>query len=281
MIFMKTTIYILLFSLALGNFACKKNETEPSPTPAPVNEPVDTKVKIAETYLSGCAAKAIIYADKSFEVGYNKIYVSLLDSISGSKLSNGHFHLDAVMDMGTMQHACPVENYEDTTALNGYFQGAAIFSMAGTSSQWALHLSFHNHQNGKEGEAEVGVEVKSVSPSKLINTTLTLDSNKVLYITLIQPVSPKVGINDFEILVNEKKNSMDYPFCSRYTVEIEPNMPSMGHGSPNNVNPVHNNNGHYKGKVNFTMTGLWQVKIKLYKDAVLVSNDKYFQMTLE
>jgi hypothetical protein len=40
-------------------------------------------------------------------------------------------------------------------------------------------------------------------------------------------------------------------------------MPTMNHGSPNNVNPVHKGNGHYKGKVNFTMTGLWRLHFTL------------------
>jgi hypothetical protein len=43
-------------------------------------------------------------------------------------------------------------------------------------------------------------------------------------------------------------------------------MPSMGHGSPNNINPLHIKNGHYKGKVNFTMTGDWRINLVLNKD---------------
>jgi hypothetical protein len=42
-------------------------------------------------------------------------------------------------------------------------------------------------------------------------------------------------------------------------IEMIPDMPSMGHGSPNNENPVHTAIGHYKGKINFTMTGEWRI----------------------
>ncbi len=42
-------------------------------------------------------------------------------------------------------------------------------------------------------------------------------------------------------------------------------MPSMGHGSPNNVNPVHRELGHYHGSVNFTMTGDWLVELDFVK----------------
>jgi hypothetical protein len=56
-------------------------------------------------------------------------------------------------------------------------------------------------------------------------------------------------------------------------------MPSMGHGSPNNVNPVHTSNGHYLGKVNFTMSGFWRVHLTIKKNGVLLSNDQYFDIT--
>lgn len=54
-------------------------------------------------------------------------------------------------------------------------------------------------------------------------------------------------------------------------------MPSMGHGSPNNVNPVHIEKGHYRGKVNFTMTGEWQIKLKVFKNGVLLRDDLMFE----
>jgi hypothetical protein len=62
------------------------------------------------------------------------------------------------------------------------------------------------------------------------------------------------------------------------TVEITPEMPSMGHGSPNNVNPVHTGNGHYKGTVNFTMTGDWRIHLKLTRNGRLISDKAYFDI---
>jgi hypothetical protein len=45
-------------------------------------------------------------------------------------------------------------------------------------------------------------------------------------------------------------------------------------------NPIHSINGHYKGKVNFTMSGLWQIQLKLAKNGVLLSDQIYFETTL-
>jgi len=72
---------------------------------------------------------------------------------------------------------------------------------------------------------------------------------------------------------------MSWPADSTYTFVITPEMPSMGHGSPNNVNPVHVGNGHYKGKVNFTMTGEWKVNIAVQKNGNTISKNAFFTIT--
>lgn len=50
-------------------------------------------------------------------------------------------------------------------------------------------------------------------------------------------------------------------------MEMTPSMPAMDHGSPNNESPVWNDDsklqGLYEGKVNFSMTGDWQLDLKL------------------
>ncbi|MDT4842046.1 hypothetical protein FQZ97_759270 [compost metagenome] len=56
---------------------------------------------------------------------------------------------------------------------------------------------------------------------------------------------------------------MNFPAQDNLTIEMTPEMPSMGHGSPNNISPVSTGNGHYKGKVNYTMTGDWRLHLKV------------------
>jgi len=279
---MKIFYKALLFAaITLIAVSCKKNKQIEPEEVTEVTNPTTNLTKIGETYINGAKAKAVVYATKAFETGYNEIYVSLFDSIDGSPLNSGHFDISPIMNMGTMSHGCPVENTEDTLASNGYFKSAVIFSMPGTSSEWSLNLSFHNHKNGLVGSGKIGVDVASSSPVKFKSTVVALDSNKKVFISLVQPKNPQVGINNFEITLHQKSSSMSYPAINNYSVEIIPEMPSMGHGSPNNVNPVNVGNGHYVGKVNFTMTGLWRVKLNIYKNGVLISNDQYFEMTLQ
>ena len=262
-------------------FSCKKNNTTPDEETGPTVNPTANLIQIGETYIIGAKAKAVIYSTKPFETGYNDIYVALYDSLDGSRLSNGHFDIMPMMDMGMMQHSCPVENTEDTTTTNGYFKTAVVFSMPGTASEWSLNLNFHNHKNGLDGSGALGVNVISSSPARFKSTVLSLDSNSSVFISLVGLSNPQVGINDFEITLHRKANMMSFPAINNYSVEIVPEMPSMGHGSPNNVNPILTSNGHYVGKVNFTMTGLWRINLKLYKNGTLISSDQYFETTLQ
>jgi len=280
---MKSIFKILtIASVILFTYSCKKETQNPAQTVSETDtDTLSNLTKIGETYIIGAKAKAVIYAKNLFETGYNDIYVGLYDSTDGSKLTDGHLTIMPMMDMGTMVHSSPVENPTSAIATNGYYKAAVVFSMPGNATEWSLNLSFHNHKNNLEGEGSLGVAVVASSPAKFISTILPLDSNVSVLISLIKPSAPVVGLNDFEIVLHKKSTMMDFPAIDNYRVEIEPEMPSMGHGSPDNVNPVLTSNGHYLGKVNFTMSGLWKINLKLYKDTTLLSDNQSFEITLK
>ena len=52
----------------------------------------------------------------------------------------------------------------------------------------------------------------------------------------------------------------------------------MGHGSPNNVNPVLTENGHYMGTVNFTMTGAWRINMVFKQDGRIIGKNAWFDI---
>jgi hypothetical protein len=268
--------YLLAASLIL--FSCTKDNEET------VIDPLAGLTKLKEGYAIGASAKVEIWGKKNFFVGYNNLVVVLYDSLNlKEKITDAHIHFMPVMTMKmgmmTMQHACPVEN-PDETAVNNVFPGAVAFIMATeTDGTWKLGVSVHNHKYDKEGEAEFDITVDNPATSILsVFTSQSVDSSK-LVLSLVQPTAPKVGMNDIEFTIHKKADMMNFPADNSYTIEITPEMPSMGHGSPNNVNPVNTGNGHYKGKVNFTMTGEWKVNVLVKKDGNTVSKNAYFNIT--
>ena len=273
---MKSIIYNILFIFTLFIlFTSCKDEIETTHI-----NPTEGLTKLQSTYVPATATKMEIWGKKNFFMGYNKLTIILLDSASNDTIKDAHIHLMPVMTMGSvmmaMQHACPVEN-PDEEAVNGAFQGAVAFVMpTSTDGSWKLSVAVHNHQTDKEGTATLDVTVDNPATAVMsVFTATTADASK-LVLSLVEPSTPKVGMNDIEFTLHRKESMMSWPADSTYSIEITPEMPSMGHGSPNNVNPTHTANGHYKGKVNFTMTGEWKINVAVKKDGATVSNNTNF-----
>ncbi len=271
--------FIFILSISVLIISCENNNEEN------LVDPLNGLTKLKEGYASGASAKVEIWGKKNFFAGYNNLVVVLYDSLNlKEKITDAHIHFMPLMTMGTgamaMQHACPVEN-PDETAINDVFPGAVAFVMPTTADgTWKLGVAVHNHKYDKEGEANFDISVDNPATSVLsVFTALAPDNNK-LVLSILEPSKPKVGINDIEFTLHRKASMMDWPADDSYTIEITPEMPSMGHGSPNNVNPVSSGNGHYKGKVNFTMTGEWKINVLVKKGGNTISKDLYFNITL-
>ena len=267
-----------LLIIATVLFGCKKEKTVaevPSTIPA-----LDGLIKLKEGYALGASAKVEVWAKKNFFTGYNKLTVVLYDSVTATEiLQSAQISFVPRMAMTTGAHACPFEN-PAAQAVGDVFTGVVVFQMATvTDGAWQLSLQVHNNKNNKDGLATFDVTVTDPA-SALCKPFYTLmpDSTRIV-LTLVQPEAPIVGINDIEFTIHRKVGMMDFPADDSYSIEIDPQMPSMGHGSPNNVNPSNTGNGHYKGKVNFIMTGWWQVNVLLKKGTDTVSQNVFFDIT--
>jgi hypothetical protein len=251
--------------------SCKKDDAaEPDPTLG--------LTKLTEGYALGAAAKVQVYTKEStITSGYTKFYIALYDSTSGNRIENAHIQLTPMMDMGTMQHSAPYENPASEDAVEHLFPCSVVFVMSSMGGTWTVKIKVHNHLNNKEGYLTIPVTVNEPVKSRMKSFTASHDGNKY-FVSLIEPAHPKVGINDLEIAIYKKVSMMSWPADSSLAVTLYPEMPSMGHSSPNNVNPVHIGNGHYKGKVNFTMTGLWRLNFDYMSGAAVADSTQYFDV---
>lgn len=271
----KEYIYVFLISLLL--VSCGNDE------PAIVNQV--KYLKIGEVATSGSSFNVGLYAIDSFFVGYNKVYFKITDKSTGLAVNHATLVLHPLMDMMTSSHACPVENPGDSLTADGYFKGAVIFSMSGTNS-WSLTVDVT--ANGRSETVLFPIDkVKSTNPVKKIVVIDSLSTGAGTWaitkypVSLVEPSAWKVGNNPFEITVHTMTSMMSFPCCSDMTVEITPEMPSMGHGSPNNVNPVSMGNGHYLGTVNFTMSGAWRINMVFKKGDRVIGKNAYFDIDFQ
>lgn len=247
-----------------------KNE---SPTSPAENQLI--LINSAETDQGGMLVN--IYAKDSLQAQYTKLYVEVKDTETDEVISHAQVSVVPIMDMEDMSHSAPFENPESDQATNGKFETAVVFTMPGDMG-WELEVYVYDFALDREGTATIPVSVGQPVPSRTHVVTPLDDGNK-LVISYLLPTQPKVGVNDFEITIHERITGMDFQPVEDYSVTINPDMPSMGHGSPNNVNPVHIANGHYKGKVNFTMTGMWRIELGIYDGTTPKDTASYFDIT--
>lgn len=252
--------------------SCKKDDvTETNPT--------EGLTKQAEGYAAGAAAKVVVYTKEStIYSGYQRFYIALYDSTTGKFIDDAHVKLTPTMDMGTMMHNAPYENPQSEEAVNHLFPCSVAFIMSSMGGSWTVKVNVHNHNAGKEGTITFPFTVAEPAKARIKSFTAAHDGQKY-FVSLIEPSSPKVGINDMEIAIYKKVSMMSWPADSSLSVVLTPEMPTMNHGSPNNVNPVHIGNGHYKGKINFTMTGLWKLNMDyMAGTAVADTTTQFFEI---
>jgi hypothetical protein len=269
-------IYILLFAAVF--YTCKKTGED-----VPVN-PLEGLTKLKDGYALGASAKVEIWGEKNFFAGFNKLAVVLYDSLNpATKINDAHIHFMPVMTMKMgvmdMQQSTPVEN-PDEGAVDGAFPGAIAFVMASDATNiWQLGVEVHNHESGKEGEAQFDITVDNPDISVITVFPSLIKGDGTLALSLVKPTDPQVGMNEMEFAIYREVSMMEWQPEDSYTIEITPEMPAMGHGSTDNVNPVNKGNGHYMGKVNLSATGEWKVNVLIKEDGTAVSPNLFFLLS--
>ncbi len=273
MFYSKLNRSLLVAALISGIFITSCNEEDDGHP-----DGTEGKTLIASGQASGSGALVKLWANDSLFTGYNKLFVQLLDSVTGEGLHEGHIYLMPEMDMGASSHSAPYENPTSQHADedDGLFHCAVVFQMP-AGMGWSLKITVHNHKNNKEGEVTLPLAVKDPEKTRTRVVTTLNDSTPII-ISYIEPSEPVVGINDFEITIHKRESMMSFPPVETYSVEIDPQMLAMGHGSPNNMNPYHTSRGHYDGKVNFTMSGLWRINLLIKQGAEVADSTSYFEV---
>ena len=259
---MKPLFSFLLIGLVVIASSCGDDD-EPTP------DVVSPFQEWASASVDGINVKLL--GQERFFVGYNTMMLEVFDN--SDQPITGEVKITPMMDMMTMSHSAPLE-YTHGQALNagGALEFATVFVMpSGEMGTWTVNVEVLDKM------IEVPVEVLQPEYSRLTSFVDQVDGSTKYFVAMISPKDPQVGVNDLKVAVYKRQSMMEWPAVTDMTMELEPWMVSMDHGSPNNVAPVHTGNGHYSGKVNFTMTGDWQIRLDLLQNGELCG-EPYFDI---
>jgi hypothetical protein len=239
-------------------------------------------VKLGEGYLKGANAKVYMYAYQNLFVGFNTLYVATYDSTTGIRLNGGELYCLGVNTiLGQNPRDCAKEELSNKVDSTQLFKVSLILDKPSSdSSNWTFVFMYTNSANGRNGIAMLTNTVAKTTDLRVLHVTKSTDSNEYV-VAYIPPAKLKVGINDAEFVIHKyNKDIQSYREEQNLSTSMSLFMPTMGHGSPNNVSPIHTANGHYLGKSNFTMSGLWEIKLSLYKNTNLLSDPLIFNYTI-
>ncbi len=204
-----------------------------------------------------------LVVEHPLHTGYNPVMIHVTNA-DGEPVDAPEFTLAPTMSMyDGKNHAAAVE--QPVTEMAGMAHGAIAFPMPSGPDlgTWALEVTFTDPATDAAVNTTLDIEVV---PSTLSGSFVTPDERKI-FLTVVEPITPGVGAQPIEIFAYEKVSMTEWPAVDNLTLAIEPEMPTMGHGSPNNEDPTSVGNGHYAGVVNFSMAGSWTVTVTVSQGA--------------
>jgi len=196
-------------------------------------------------------------------VGYNEIGFKVF--VDNAEKKTGFLKYTPIMFHTVGHgHSTPVQNEFTYDNSKGMFTGYVCYSMLSDSSTsfWFADYNYNNEFTIKKKQFNVVLGV-----GNQMSIWLDLNTNILYYLTLISPKDPRVGLNDFKIILHQTTDNTVYNEVNNAQMYIRPWMPSHGHGSSSNINPTLTSHGKYEGKANLTMSGQWFVY-----DSIIVNN---------
>ena len=240
--------------------SCTYAQDEPTP-------PASTLVLIG-TGTTTSNESVSLYADEDITTGYTNLYAEVKNG-SGDVVNNATVTIAPLMDMGMMQHACPVIQpvYNATTEK---YEGVVIFQMSSMSGTWTNDVVV----NGEAVTIDITV---GESPTKVVGVYTGTDTEKYI-VSVVRPENWVVGNQDLNIMIHKMATMMSFPEVTDMDIVFWPEMVSMGHSSTGNVDPVHVSNGLYTGTVNLSMAGDWRLHLELSNNSTVIHSDAFLDI---
>lgn len=187
--------------------------------------------------------------------GYNdigfKVFISGIEKKSGTV----YFQPKMFHFIGSPWHSSPVSSSFNFDSDKQIFTGYTCFTMVSDSSgSWYGFYNYNNETSIDSVKFNVGVNT-----TNQVRAWDDMIGGHTYVLTLIEPMNAKVGLNNLTYILHQTNNDKIYTEVNGAEIFIRTWMPSHGHGSSNNVNPLSTGSGRYSGKANFSMSGGWEV----------------------
>jgi hypothetical protein len=207
-----------------------------------------------------------LLSDAPLGTGLNTVYLKVTD-VMGSPVTDATVTVTPLMTMPgppPMTHRCPVMGAPELLSC-GCYRAEVVFQMAsGMMGSWSATVGVTRPGGPLKQATFTNLEVADTGRARTFQSGM---SKFVVSMNLVG--APAVGLNPVVVTVHETTDmGMTYLPVEDATIRLDPQMPSMGHGSPGSIDPVRISAGRYVGKVSFSMAGTWVTTLTLARPGV-------------
>lgn len=201
--------------------------------------------------------------------GYNlvgfKVFENNIQKNTGFvKFNAKMFHFSS-----TDFHATPVEPFYYYNSSLQMFTGYVIMLMpSDTASFWYGYFNYYDKFRIDSVNFNVGWEKRTK-----FKIFTHLSTSKSYLITVVSPLNPVLGFNEFKCLLHESPDFIDFTQVNTAQMHLRVRLDSLNHTSNGNEDPLYIGGGIYKGKLNFDYIGGWKVYDSIYYNNLLITEN--------
>lgn len=200
-----------------------------------------------------------LLTETRLEVGMTPLYVKVTTA-SGAAVSDATITMAPLMRMGDGKaHAAPM--IVSSELWDGSLYGCAVvFSMPSSAMDfWDMKVTVQRPSAAPVDALFQNLTVADTGRAKSFVSTDGAAQKYLVSLNFTEP--PAVGVNPVVVTLHRMVDMMTFVPVDDAAIALEPQMPSMSHGSSGSVNPTLTSLGRYSGKLSFNMPGEWETKI--------------------
>jgi hypothetical protein len=247
-------------SFALASlFACAPLALAACSSSAETGAPADaTKLSLGKQTVGDVTVELL--TDRAPSTGLTPIWCRL--TAGGAPVTDATVSFLPIMTMSGMTHSAPVLGAATRDA-SGDYATSVVFQMASSDMDvWSAKVSVTRPGQAAADATFSPLTVTDSGRAKTFAYTAPGSSMAMKYVASLNFAgAPKVGLNPAVVTLHRMKDMMSFEEVADATLTLDPQMPSMGHGSPGTVQPTKTTLGRYDAQVSFSMPGTWETKL--------------------
>jgi uncharacterized protein YceK len=217
-----------------------------------------------------------LLTDTQLETGMTPIYLRVRNA-TGQVVTDAAVTFAPMMAMtGGMSHGAPVVG-TPTAGADGLYRCDVVFQMATSPmGSWSATVGVARPGSAAVEATFPSLPVADSGCARTFSHTDPATSAVTKYVASLDfEARPRVGLNPVVVTLHRMQDMMTFAPVDDAAIALDPQMPSMGHGSPGSVSPTLASPGVYRGQLSFSMAGDWETTVTFSRAGGAVGAPKF------